>query len=312
MTAAITTEKHKRNAFLPVLSLVIAIGAATFASIFMKLSQEAGLASPIIATGRLTLAALILTPITLRYYSDELRRLGKRDLLFAMLAGFWIVTHFMLMIYALEQSPIMLFMLIINMGPLWTALLERFFLKARLSPLVWLGLFVTLLGTSVIAILASNAADSNTTMSVPIIGLTLLSSVAGSIYITIGRNVRRKVSLIPYIWIVFSIGGLLGMVFLLVTRTPLTGYPSMGYFWLLMLTLIPQLMGHGGFNYAVGHFPVTLTSIAGQSLTITAAIAAFFIFGEVPQLPEIIGGVIIIPGILLAIIGTTRSAKVKA
>lgn len=305
-------EKPKRTLWFPALVFVIAIGAMTFASIFIKLAQQTGLPSPVIATGRLLLATLILTPITLMHYRDELLQLRRRDLFFAMLAGFWLVTHFMLLIYALEQTPIMLFMLIINMGPLWTALLERFFLDARLSRFVWVGLFVTILGTTVIAVLSGSNDDGTSRVTVPIILISLLSSLAGSIYITIGRGVRAKVSLIPYIWIVFGIGSLLGLGFLFVTQTPMMGYPAMGYVWLLLLTLIPQLIGHGGFNYAVGFFPVTLTSIAGQSLTVTAAIAAFFVFGEVPQAPELIGAAIIIPGILLAIIGHTGSPKVKA
>lgn len=278
----------------------------------MKLSQEAGLPSPVIAAGRLGLAALILTPLTLTRYRTELLQLTRRDWLFASIAGVWIVIHFMLIVFALEQTPVMLFMVIINMGPLWTALLERFFLRARLSKLVWIGLFITMIGTTTIAVL-SNTADSDTaTLTLSALLMTLGASIAGSIYLTIGRSIRKKVSLIPYIWIVFGIGGILGLAYLIVSGTPVTGHPSTGYIWLVMLTLIPQLIGHGGFNYVVGHFTVTLTTIAGQSLTLTAAVAAFFVFGEVPQAPALIGSAIIIPGILLAILGNSQSAKVKA
>ena len=298
------------NRTRPYLVLIIALAAATFAAVFIKLAQEAGMPSPLIAAGRLTLAALVLTPFILRNYQHELQRLTRRDILFSLFAGFWLSVHFLTMVYALESASVMIVQVIINTGPLWVGLLEVTFLKEKLSREVWFGLLLTIIGGGVIA-LASSAGSAGAGGEDALIGnaLALAGAIASSIYITIGRSVRGKVSLFPYIWIVFSCGALVAMTFVLLTGTPLTGHPPRAYFWLIMVTLIPQLVGHSGFNYALGYFSATIVSLTTQTLSVTAAIAAFFIFAEVPGLTDLIGSGIIVSGVILAIIGKQRKRK---
>ncbi len=292
----------------PYLVLIIALAAATFAAVFIKLAQQAGMPSPLIAAGRLTLAALVLTPFVLLNYRHELRRLSRRDVLFSLFAGFWLATHFMTIVYALESASVMIVQVIINTGPLWVALLEVTFLREKLNREVWFGLLLTIIGGGVIA-LASNAGASGGENALIGNGLALAGAIASSIYITIGRSVREKVSLFPYIWMVFGCGALLAMSFVVLIGTPLTGHPPRAYFWLIMVTLIPQLIGHSGFNYALGYFSATIVSLTAQTISVTAAIAAFFIFAEVPGLTDLIGSGIIISGVILAIISRQRKRK---
>jgi drug/metabolite transporter (DMT)-like permease len=56
------------------------------------------------------------------------------------------------------------------------------------------------------------------------------------------------------------------------------------------------------FNYSLGFFPATIVSITTQSLTITAAVIAFFLFAEVPTWIEIGGSVVIMGGVMMAIV----------
>lgn len=292
----------------PTLVLLISLGATSFASIFMKLAQNAGLPSPIIAAGRLILASLAMTPLVIRNYSAELRSLSRRDILFAVIAGVLLAAHFMSIVYSLENTSIMLLIVILNTGPLWTALLEKSFLKTRLNRTIWLGLLITIGGGITIAFFNSGAAESTSDNVSLGIGLAVFSSIAGSANLVIGRSVRAKMSMLPYSWIVFGIGGLTALAFVFATSTPILGHPTMGYFWLVLLTVIPQIVGHSGFNYVVRYFSATFLSIAGQSLTITMSIAAFFIFGEVPGMGDIIGSAIILIGMVLAIIGSSQKS----
>lgn len=301
------TEK-KNISFNPALVLMIALGAGTFATIFIKAAQNAGMPSHLIAAGRMLLAAIILTPVVLQKYRAELGNLERRDLLMAMFAGFWLATHFLIMITALETTSVMIFMVILNTGPLWVGLLERIFLKVKLTRGVWLGLFVAISGSVFIAITSGSGSEAVKDNTLYGIVLTLIAAIAGSTYMTIGRSVRSKVSLLPYIWIVFSMGGIISLIFVFATGTPILGHSTESYFWLIMLTLIPQLIGHSGFNYALGYFPATIISLSGQVITITAAIAAFFFFGEIPTFIQIIGSSIIAVGVVMAILARKRQA----
>lgn len=303
-----TLTQRRQVSINPAFILAIALGAGTFAAIFIREAQNAGMPSPLIATGRMLLAGIILTPLVLTKYRPELKRLERRDLLMAMFAGFWLITHFLIMITALETTTIMIFTVILNTGPLWVGLLERTFLKAKLTRGVWLGLFITISGSVFIAMTASGSNESGSGNSLYGIILTLLAAIASAIYMTIGRSVRSKVSLVPYIWILFSIGGLIGLAFVIVTGTPIFGHSQESYFWLLLLVLIPQLIGHAGFNYALGYFPATIISLSGQVLTITAAVAAFFFFGEIPTSMQIFGSAIIAVGVVIAILARQRQS----
>ncbi len=288
--------------YFPWIALTIGVIAGTFAGPFIKLSQQGGLPSALVASGRMTLAAIILSPVVWRYYHDELQHLTRKDLVLAMFAGTLLQLHFQLFIFALESTSILIVTVLLNTGPLWVALIERIFLKERVNHYVWFGLIITISGGLFIALSAGFAGgDNDSTLMMGAI-LTALAAIAGAANLTVGRSVRRKVSLFPYVWIVFGFGGILGLVYGVFTGVPVFGHPSEGYFWLLMLTIIPQLLGHSGFNFALRYITATMTSLFGQLMTITAAVVAYIMFAEVPTMSDIIGSGIITVGVLIAII----------
>lgn len=298
----------KARAQNPYIVLAIAIFAATFAAISIRLTQDAGMPSLTIAAGRLLLAALIITPLVWRNHRHEVVQLNRREILMATMGGFWIATHFILLIFALENATVLVVQVLVNTGPIWVALLEVFFLKARLSRVVWLGLFVTIIGGGIIAF-SSGASEAG---SNPELGnlLAFVGAIAGAIYLTISRSVRQKMSLVPFIWILFGTGGLFASLLVLATGTQVLGLPPMSYFWLLFLTLVVQLIGHSGFNYAIGYFPATFVSLAGQVVSVTSPIVAFFVFREVPGIGEVTGSAIIIAGVAMAILGRSSRKSV--
>lgn len=296
-----------KTTFNPWIALAIGVCATTFAAPFIKLSQENGVPSPVIAFGRIGLASLVLTPLVLSNYRQELRNLNRRDIIMAMVGGLFLVTHFLLMVIALESSSTLVVLVIVNTGPLWVALLERVFLKQQINRFVWFGMLITIIGSVYIAISANSSSGLNDANSMIGAILSTFAAMAGAAYITIGRSVRRKVSLFPYVWILFGIGGILGLLFTLATRTPILGHSATGYFWLIMLTLIPQLIGHSGYNFALRYFTATLTSLSSQLITITATIVAFFIFAEVPTVSDIIGSTVIGIGVIIAILNRNRT-----
>jgi drug/metabolite transporter (DMT)-like permease len=297
--------RQDSTAWNPIIVLIVALAAASFAAIFMKLAMQAGLPAPVVATGRLLLAAVVMTPYVLSKHADELRHLSRRDILFAVIAGVLFIAHFLSITYALGNTSIMLLTVVLNTGPLWTALLEKTFLKERLNRIIWMGLLITIAGGVTIAVL-NNTSEATASTSHWGIWLALFGSISGSAILTIGRSVRAKVSMPTYSWLVFGTGGLVGLLFIFATQTPVLGHPLEGYIWLILLTLISQIVGHGGFNYVAAYFNATFISITGQSLTITAALAAFVMLHEVPGVTEIIGSSIILSGVLLAIYGRNQ------
>ncbi|MGB7338549.1 MAG: DMT family transporter [Phototrophicaceae bacterium] len=311
MTAiAQEANESSKVRFNPWVALLMGVVVGTFAAPFIKLAQQGGLPSPVIASTRMFVAALVLTPFVLKQYRPQLKALTRRDLVMTMFAGLMLQLHFQFMIFALELTTTLIVLVITNTSPLWVAALERIFLKERLNRLVLVGMFITIFGSVFIAI--NSLGGGAGTSSNPLLGAisALLAALAAASNLTVGRSVRQKVSLFPYIWIVFGFGGILGLIFVGFAGIPLTGHPMNGYFWLVMLILLPQLIGHSAFNFALGYITATIISLSSQLLTITASIVAYFIFAEIPTISDFIGSIIIAIGVLIAIFYRNKG-KVK-
>lgn len=295
----------------PAWALAIGILSASFAGAFIKLTSQAGVDAPMIAAGRLLLASLVLTPIVWTHHRDELRKLSRRDVILGLSAGLWVATHFILLITALEYTSVMLNQVLLNTGPIWAALSETIFEKAKLNKVVWIGLFVTLCGGIFIGLTSQDAGASG---SNPMLGniLAVVGAMAGAIYMLFSRKVRGRISLVPYNWMAFASGGFIALAFALITGKSNFSHSNDAYFWLIMLTLLPQLIGHSGFNYALRFMQATFVSLVSQVLTVTAAIVAFFIFAEVPTIFHIIGSAIIVLGVVITIKAPSNKSDLSA
>ena len=107
-------------------------------------------------------------------------------------------------------------------------------------------------------------------------------------------------SLIPYIFVVYGIAALvlLGIMFAAGQRP--TGYSPMFYIWILLLALVPQLIGHSTYNWALRYLPAALVSITTLGEPIGSAVLAYFILSEPPKILTIFGGILILAGIYVS------------
>ena len=291
------------------LAIVIAILAVSTASVFIRFAQREA-PSLVIAALRLTFASLVLAPLALTWYRDELKRLTRNDLLLGLLSGVFLAVHFATWISSLEYTSIASSVVLVSTGPLWVALLSPIFLKEPLTKPIMIGMLLTLLGGTVIGL--SDSCQINDRLVCPPLSefvqgtaflgnfLALAGAWAVAGYLMIGRKLRSGMSLIPYIFVVYGISAivLLGIMFVAGQRP--TGYPSLTYIWILLLALVPQLIGHSTYNWALRYMPAALVSITTLGEPIGSAILAYFILSETPTLLTILGGVLILAGIYLA------------
>ncbi len=192
---------------------------------------------------------------------------------------------------------------LVTTSPLWTAILESVFLRTRLGQLVLIGLLMSVLG-SIIATLASSGNGFGAGEK-PVLGslLALTGAVCVAIYLVIGRNLRARLNLLPYIWLVYSCAAIILLIVVIVGHVPTTGFPAQSYVWLVAVALLPQLVGHSSFNYALKYVSATFVGITTQLEPILSALVAIPVFGEIPGLLQIIGSATILVGVALASIG---------
>jgi drug/metabolite transporter (DMT)-like permease len=91
------------------------------------------------------------------------------------------------------------------------------------------------------------------------------------------------------------------IIFSLAFQKSFFGYSSSTYLFLFLLALIPQLIGHTTFNWALKYLPASMVAITTLGEPVGATILAYFILGEGLTPLKIIGGISIFAGILIAL-----------
>lgn len=280
------------------------VAAASLAAIFIRFAQNDGMPSAYIAAGRLTLSALILTPLALRRHRAAISRLSGVDLLLAAVSGLLLAIHFATWIASLEYTSVLISVVLVGTSPLWSALFEVIFLRARLHRWVIAGLLVAFAGGLLIGV----AGGGDDAASGTLVGalLSLAGAATFAIYLVIGRKLRSQLSLVPYIWMVYGFAAIFLIILALASDVPLGGYTPTGYFMIVLLALVPQLIGHSSFNYALRYLSATFVGIATQTEPIGSALIAYIVFHEVPLREQIIGSAAILIGVGIATLGQEK------
>lgn len=299
------------------LVLVFGVLAASTAAVFIRLAQSEGAASIVIAAARLTLASLLLTPWALARHRKDLRRLNRRDWFLALTAGIFLALHFASWISSLEYTSVASSVVLVSSTPLWVGLLAPLVLKERLDRKMILGLVLALAGGIAVG-LSDSCLWSTGGLTCP----TLANSLAGRAvwgdllalggawmaagYLLIGRSVRAKLELVPYIFIVYSMAAVVLLLLTLLTRESIAGLPAPTYLWFLVLALFPQLLGHSSFNWALRYLPASFVSVTLLGEPIGSSLLAFLLFREAPGPVKVGGAVLILFGIWLAARGSEK------
>ncbi len=65
------------------------------------------------------------------------------------------------------------------------------------------------------------------------------------------QNVRKRLSLITYTFIVFFMSSITLLIYSLAAGQPLFPYPTQDWVYFILLALIPNLLGHTLFNWSL-------------------------------------------------------------
>jgi len=125
--------------------------------------------------------------------------------------------------------------------------------------------------------------------------LALLGAVMLSIYLLGGRKLRQDTSLTGYIYPTYLTAALLLTAIVIFTQTPILGFSWKTYFFLALLGLVPQCIGHTCYNWALRFLSATLVSTIILGEPVLATLLAWWI------LSETIGPVVLLGACLVGI-----------
>jgi len=275
------------------LVLFVGVVAVSFGSIFIRLAEAPPL---IIAAYRLGLASLVIGPVALIRSGQELRALSRRDLFYFVIAGVFLALHFGLWIASLNYTTVASSVILVSMSPLFVGLFSHLLGMDRVTKWMVGGILLSVVGSGAIGY--GDFALGGGALWGDILALGGAVMVTG--YLLAGRRLRQRLSLLPYISLAYSVAAAVTLLLCLLTGQRFTGYSSTTYLMFILLALVPQVIGHSAFNWALGYLSAPLVSVTILGEPVGATILAYLILNEAPTLLEIVGGATILSGIYLA------------
>ena len=252
-----------------------------------------------LAALRTGFAVLCLLPfwIPKRTSLSVLKENGVSHILLA-LAGISLGLHFSFWIASLHYTSVASASVLVTMHPVMLIVAERLIFSKKFKLIVWVGVIISFSGSVLLGV-----ADDTSLEAFPnaLLGNTFAftAAVIFVVYFMLGRKIRQYTEWIDYVFYVY--------LYATITCTVLVvfwvgGIPAMSGAALLVgfaLAAGPTILGHGSMNYAVKYVSPTLLSTLVLSEAIFAAIAAYFIFSEVPTLFSLSAMVVIMIGVSL-------------
>ncbi|MEQ8757179.1 MAG: DMT family transporter [Coleofasciculus sp. G1-WW12-02] len=291
------------------LVLVAGVLAVSSAAIFIRLANTAaGLSgvgfSLFLSASRLSLASLLILPAWGNLRSNQL---SPGAFPHAVGAGICLALHFATWITSLSFTSIAASTTLVTTNPIWVALLSWLWFKEKPSRLTLLGIGIAFMGGVLIALgdqetvgVSHNPALGNS--------LALVGALMASLYLLLGREAQRRgLGIGSYITIAYSTGALVLLPLPLVFGVGYLGYPSAVYLYSLLMAVLPQLIGHTSFNWAVRWISPILVTLAILWEPVVSSFLGYLVFQELPGRFVLIGAAVLLAGVAIAVFGARKT-----
>ncbi|WP_054861501.1 EamA family transporter [Gracilibacillus sp. JCM 18860] len=296
------------NQIYPYIAIVIGVISLSTAAVFVKLAGG-DVPPSIIANYRLLLAAfLMLPPYVVVKKRQEIKMLKKKEWILTILAGISLAIHFIVWFESLQYTSVASSVVLVTLQPIFAFIGTYFFFHERFSSGTIISMFIAIFGSIIIAW----GGD------VQIAGKALygdLLAILGAIFITayflFGQRVRKKVSMMTYTCIAYSIGAIMLIMYNMILKNSFFHYTSFEWSIFVFIAIIPTIFGLNLLNWSLKWVSSSVISMGIVFEPVGAAILAYFLLEETITWSQWLGGTIIIFGLLLFIASTRRKRKMK-
>lgn len=288
-----TMKKKLQEKLRPRYAIPIAVIAISFAAIFIRLSD----AHPVsIAFYRMFFSTVILLFFIPRYLPD-IKKLDRKDWFVLFTSGIFLAIHFASWISSLNYTSVASSVVLVTAHPLVVSWISGWHLNEKTGRKAYLAIIVALFGVFVMTY--SDYSVSPTALFGDVLAIIGMFAVAA--YIIRGREMRKKMSVVPYSFIVYGFSSIFLALFTLGSSASFQIYPLKEYILFLALALIPTMFGHTLYNWALKYVRARVVSVSLLGEPIGSSVLAFLILSETPPFLTIIGAGITLLGIYLSV-----------
>ena len=275
--------------------LLVGVVALSWAAPLIRLADAPPL---VVASLRMTFAALPLLALSGLRRREELSLLRRRDVGLLLLAGLALAAHFGFWVASLQDTSIAASTAIVATQPLIVGLGAWLWLRERPTGALFVAIAIAGLGALLLA-----GSDLGDGVSLRGDAFAALGAVFASIYLIAGRRVRAKLSNVSYAALVNAIAALALLGALAASGESLLGWGAGAYVFIVLLALVPQLIGHGSLTWALGSLPAAVVAVAVLGEPVGATAIGATLLDETPTLLEALGCALLLAGVYVALRG---------
>ena len=277
----------------------IGIVAISFASIFIKFCDD--VPSIMIATYRLTLSSIILLIIA-KSKGIRLSSFNRKHLLMGMLGGLFLSLHFSFWISSLKFTSVASSVVLVATNPIFVGIFSYLFFKEKQPTELILGIILSFSGSIILAVGDSGLQGLAVQNPSFLLGdiLAFLGAIMASGYLVVGSKLREEMDVLSYTSMVYTFSAFFLLIASISLGLPFAGYKQSSYFYMVLLAIVPQLIGHTAFNWALKHLKASMVAITILGEPIGASILAYIILGETIKSFQLIGIIFIFLAIIIA------------
>ncbi|MFW5935268.1 MAG: DMT family transporter [Halolamina sp.] len=288
----------------PMAGLAVAVLAVSTSAILIRWSSAP---SVVKAFYRVVFTTALLLPWAFGRYRGDFRRMKPQDLGIAGLTGVALALHFAAWFESLNHTSVAASVTLVQTQPLFVAVGAWALLDERLTRRMLAGIFVALFGAAAMslgdpALALLGVGDADALAGTGMLGnaLALVGAVSAAAYVLAGRSLRQRVSLVPYVVVVYLACAAVLFAIAVAQNAPLVDYPQREWLLFLGMALGPGIFGHTVINWALAHVEsgVVSVSLLGEPVGSTV-LALLLLPGEIPTPTTIAGGAVVLLGIYL-------------
>lgn len=290
--------------FNPYIAVIIGVISISSSAILVKLAGDAP--AGIIANYRFIFAVIIMAPIIFKKYGHEFKRIRKKDWIFTILAGLFLALHFILWFESFNYTSVTSSVVLVTLQPIFAFLGTYLFFKERFSFGTIASLIIALLGSFIITTGDFQMGDGAFFGDI----LAILGAITITVYFLFGQQVRKRLSFMTYTFIVYTVSAVTLLFYNIGLQNSFTGYSTLQWWIFIAMAIIPTFFGHSLFNFALKWLSTSTISFSFILEPIVATILAVIILHEQVTANQLLGGTIVVFGLLLFTVSTTRKRTV--
>lgn len=284
------------------LLLLAGVAATSWAAIFVRLADEAPALT--IAAYRMLVGAAAVVAIAVLVNKERPAWPGWRRAWPLALSAAFLACHFWTWFLSLERTSVGSSVAIVASQPLLAAFMGFATFRERPSRWDWQGIALASVGLAIIG--GRDFATGGEDLAGD--GLALLGGAFGAAYRTVGRGMRRSMSTTAYSGSVYVGAAVILWVMVLLQGPQVSGFGAQTWTFLALLGLVPQLIGHTAFNWALAHYRVVTVGLVALGEPVFATLLAIPVLGEQPGAGVLVGGPLILAGVFLGLRGAGEAS----